>query len=182
MGIVDDGRHECALHLPDSRENRSSNDFSQRAWLGFMQCGISPLHNHTPCRRLLELLCTAGTSLDCNTRAIFDRACTHVYLLLQMPCKPAKVSSALSGTYGAQHSQQGSDSGQISELWLVQAGMGGGTGSGAAPIVAATAKAMGILTVAIVTTPFSFEGRIRSRQVRSDSHQTCWTFAGGDWH
>ena len=48
---------------------------------------------------------------------------------------------------------------------LLQAGMGGGTGSGAAPVVAATAKAMGVLTVAIVTTPFSFEGRIRSRQV-----------------
>ena len=49
----------------------------------------------------------------------------------------------------------------------MQAGMGGGTGSGAAPVVAGTAKAMGILTVAIVTTPFSFEGRIRSRQVPS---------------
>ena len=46
----------------------------------------------------------------------------------------------------------------------VQAGMGGGTGSGAAPVVAATAKSMGILTVAIVTTPFSFEGRQRRNQ------------------
>ena len=44
--------------------------------------------------------------------------------------------------------------------------MGGGTGSGAAPVVAAIAKGMGILTVGIVTTPFSFEGRMRSRQVR----------------
>lgn len=44
--------------------------------------------------------------------------------------------------------------------------MGGGTGSGAAPVVAGIAKAMGILTVGIVTTPFSFEGRLRSRQVR----------------
>lgn len=43
--------------------------------------------------------------------------------------------------------------------------MGGGTGSGAAPVVAAAAKALGILTVAIVTTPFSFEGRLRSHQV-----------------
>lgn len=43
--------------------------------------------------------------------------------------------------------------------------MGGGTGSGAAPVVASTAKAMGILTVAIVTTPFSFEGRMRAHQV-----------------
>lgn len=43
--------------------------------------------------------------------------------------------------------------------------MGGGTGSGAAPVVAAVAKSMGILTVAIVTTPFSFEGRMRTQQV-----------------
>ena len=43
--------------------------------------------------------------------------------------------------------------------------MGGGTGSGAAPVVAAAAKALGILTVGIVTTPFSFEGRLRTQQV-----------------
>ena len=42
--------------------------------------------------------------------------------------------------------------------------MGGGTGSGAAPVVAHIAKGLGILTVAIVTTPFSFEGRLRRQQ------------------
>ena len=47
----------------------------------------------------------------------------------------------------------------------LQAGMGGGTGSGAAPVVAAAARAMGILTVGIVTTPFTFEGRPRCNQV-----------------
>lgn len=47
-----------------------------------------------------------------------------------------------------------------------QAGMGGGTGSGAAPVIASIAKSMGILTVGIVTTPFSFEGRRRVSQVR----------------
>jgi cell division protein FtsZ len=45
-----------------------------------------------------------------------------------------------------------------------QAGMGGGTGTGAAPVVAATAKAAGCLTVGIVTLPFSFEGRRRGAQ------------------
>lgn len=49
----------------------------------------------------------------------------------------------------------------------LQAGMGGGTGSGAAPVVANTAREMGILTVGIVTTPFSFEGRQRKSQVRA---------------
>ncbi len=45
--------------------------------------------------------------------------------------------------------------------------MGGGTGSGAAPVVAAIAKEMGILTVGIVTTPFMFEGRQRAVQAKS---------------
>lgn len=50
------------------------------------------------------------------------------------------------------------------DMVFVTAGMGGGTGSGAAPIVAGIAKSLGILTVAIVTTPFSFEGRRRMMQ------------------
>jgi cell division protein FtsZ len=47
------------------------------------------------------------------------------------------------------------------DLVFITAGMGGGTGTGAAPVVAAIAKEMGILTVAVVTKPFSFEGRRR---------------------
>ncbi len=47
---------------------------------------------------------------------------------------------------------------------FVTAGMGGGTGTGAAPIIAQTAKEMGILTVGIVTVPFAFEGRKRRMQ------------------
>src|SRR5690349_11315305 len=45
---------------------------------------------------------------------------------------------------------------------FITAGMGGGTGTGAAPIVAEIAKEMGILTVAVVTKPFLFEGKVRS--------------------
>jgi cell division protein FtsZ len=47
------------------------------------------------------------------------------------------------------------------DMLFVTAGMGGGTGTGAAPVVAKLAKEMGILTVAIVTKPFSFEGKMR---------------------
>lgn len=47
-------------------------------------------------------------------------------------------------------------------LVFITAGMGGGTGTGAAPIVAKIAKDMGILTIAVVTKPFAFESRIRS--------------------
>jgi cell division protein FtsZ len=47
---------------------------------------------------------------------------------------------------------------------FITAGMGGGTGTGAAPIIAAIAKELGILTVGIVTKPFTFEGRRRMEQ------------------
>ncbi|CAK9188143.1 unnamed protein product [Ilex paraguariensis] len=48
----------------------------------------------------------------------------------------------------------------------ILAGMGGGTGTGGAPVIAGVAKSMGILTVGIVTTPFSFEGRRRAVQAQ----------------
>jgi len=50
------------------------------------------------------------------------------------------------------------------QMVFITAGMGGGTGTGAAPIIAQTAREMGILTVGIVTIPFSFEGRRRKVQ------------------
>src|SRR5512132_4714978 len=53
------------------------------------------------------------------------------------------------------------------DMVFVTAGLGGGTGTGSAHIVAATAKEMGILTVAVVTKPFAFEGRRRSQQAES---------------
>lgn len=51
-----------------------------------------------------------------------------------------------------------------SDMVFVTAGMGGGTGTGAAPIVANVAKEMGALTVGVVTRPFGFEGRRRAQQ------------------
>ncbi|KAL3536120.1 hypothetical protein ACH5RR_004581 [Cinchona calisaya] len=53
-----------------------------------------------------------------------------------------------------------------SDMVFVTAGMGGGTGTGGAPVIAGIAKSMGILTVGIVTTPFSFEGRRRAVQAQ----------------
>ncbi len=50
------------------------------------------------------------------------------------------------------------------DMVFITAGMGGGTGTGAAPIIAKAAKDMGILTVGVVTKPFSFEGRKRMTQ------------------
>ncbi|MGB2130962.1 MAG: cell division protein FtsZ [Marinobacterium sp.] len=58
-----------------------------------------------------------------------------------------RIASALSG----------------SDMVFITAGMGGGTGTGAAPIVAEVAKELGILTVAVVTKPFPFEGKRRQK-------------------
>lgn len=52
------------------------------------------------------------------------------------------------------------------KMVFITAGMGGGTGTGAAPVIAELARELGILTVGIVTIPFSFEGRKRSQQAR----------------
>ena len=52
------------------------------------------------------------------------------------------------------------------KMVFITAGMGGGTGTGAAPIIAQMAKEMDILTVGIVTMPFSFEGKIRNDQAQ----------------
>ncbi|KEY18089.1 cell division protein FtsZ [Kaistella antarctica] len=54
--------------------------------------------------------------------------------------------------------------GQNTKMVFITAGMGGGTGTGAAPVIAKVAKDMGILTIGIVTVPFSFEGKRRLEQ------------------
>lgn len=56
---------------------------------------------------------------------------------------------------------------QNTDMLFITAGMGGGTGTGAAPVIAKIAKEMGILTVGIVTKPFLFEGKMRA--VRAES-------------
>lgn len=57
--------------------------------------------------------------------------------------------------------------GQNTKMVFITAGMGGGTGTGAAPVIAKVAKDMGILTVGIVTVPFSFEGKRRLEQAEN---------------
>lgn len=56
---------------------------------------------------------------------------------------------------------------QNTDMVFITAGMGGGTGTGAAPIIAEVAKEMGVLTVAVVTKPFNFEGKRRLRQAEA---------------
>ena len=56
---------------------------------------------------------------------------------------------------------------QGADMVFIAAGMGGGTGTGAAPVVAELARSMGILTVAVVTKPFQWEGPVRDRNAQA---------------
>jgi cell division protein FtsZ len=60
---------------------------------------------------------------------------------------------------------------QGADMVFIAAGMGGGTGTGAAPVVAEVAKELGILTVAVVTKPFGFEGKKRSSYAQQGIEQ-----------
>lgn len=92
---------------------------------------------------------------------------------------PAKIqlgSSLTSGLGAGSRSEVGENAaiesieevkeilGAHTKMVFITAGMGGGTGTGAAPIIATAAKELGILTVGIVTMPFSFEGKKRKRR------------------
>lgn len=57
------------------------------------------------------------------------------------------------------------------DMIFITAGMGGGTGTGAAPVVAEIARELGILTVAVVTKPFSFEGKKRMSVAQEGMHE-----------
>ena len=57
------------------------------------------------------------------------------------------------------------------DMVFLTAGMGGGTGTGAAPIIASMAREKNILTVAVVTKPFTFEGRQRMKQAEAGIHE-----------
>ena len=59
---------------------------------------------------------------------------------------------------------------QGADMIFITAGMGGGTGTGGAPVIASIAREMDILTVAVVTKPFGFEGRRRMRQAEAGIH------------
>lgn len=107
-----------------------------------------------------------GVDFICaNTDAQALKTCT-VPITLQMGANITKgLGAGANPEVGKQAAQE--DSERIREVLqgadmvFITAGMGGGTGTGAAPVVAQLAREMGILTVAVVTKPFPFEGRKR---------------------
>jgi len=59
------------------------------------------------------------------------------------------------------------------DMAFITAGLGGGTGTGAAPVIANLAKELGILTVGVVTRPFQFEGKVRELQAERGLQALC---------
>ncbi|KAB5521186.1 hypothetical protein DKX38_025505 [Salix brachista] len=103
--------------------------------------------------------------------ALLRFLCICGEVFMRVPLTPSLVSDAGTGgnpLLGEQAAEESKDAIanalKGSDLVFITAGMGGGTGSGAAPVVAQISKEAGYLTVGVVTYPFSFEGRKRSLQ------------------
>ena len=120
----------------------------------------------------IDNMLAAGMSgvdfLICNTdaQALLKSRCEHRLQLGEELTQG--MGAGCSPALGEQAAEESSDEIraylQGAQMVFLAAGMGGGTGTGAGPVIAKLAKELGILTVAVITTPFAFEGKQR-RQV-----------------
>ena len=99
--------------------------------------------NASPAERRIQLGPRITEGLGAGSRPDIGRAAAEETI--------SEVQDALSGVH----------------MCFIAAGMGGGTGTGAAPVIAKAAKEMGVLTVGVVTKPFTFEGARRARSAES---------------
>ena len=107
-------------------------------------------------------------SINSDKPALAKSIATHKILIGEKTSKGRGAGAKPEvGTKAAEESREAiTDILSGSEMVFITAGMGGGTGTGAAPVVAKIAKDMGILTVGVVTTPFAFEGKRRMEQAQ----------------
>ncbi len=100
-------------------------------------------------------------AVNTDLAVLYNSAATHKIQIGEKATRGRGAGSDPSrGKVAAEESKEAiMEALQGTEMVFVTAGMGGGTGTGAAPVVAEIAKSMGILTVGIVTKPFGFEGR-----------------------
>jgi len=117
-------------------------------------------HMHGNFREGVEFICA-------NTDVQALHSCS-ARVLLQIGCNITKgLGAGADPDIGRKAAQEDRDSiaGALdgADMVFITAGMGGGTGTGAAPVVAQVAKEMNMLTVAVVTRPFQFEGRKREQ-------------------
>lgn len=92
-----------------------------------------------------------------------QRSKAHVNIQLGSTGLGAGARPEIGAAAAQEKREQAAEAIKGANLLFITAGMGGGTGTGAAPVIAEIAKELGILTVAVVTKPFSFEGARRMR-------------------
>ncbi len=108
-------------------------------------------------------------AVNSDKPALMKSAATHKILIGEKATKGRGAGAKPEvGTRAAEESRDAiTDALTGCEMVFITAGMGGGTGTGAAPVVAKIAKDLGILTVGVVTTPFAFEGKHRMQQAQT---------------
>ena len=106
-------------------------------------------------------------AVDTDAQALENAHAPHK---LQIGQKITRVGAGENPTIGQKAAEESRDelarTLENTDLVFITGGMGGGTGTGAAPIVAEVAKDLGCLTVGVVTRPFEFEGRHRTKQAK----------------
>lgn len=107
-------------------------------------------------------------AINSDKPALAKSTATHKILIGEKATKGRGAGARPEvGTKAAEESREAiTDVLTGAEMVFITAGMGGGTGTGAAPVVAKIAKDLGILTVGVVTTPFAFEGKRRMEQAQ----------------
>ena len=108
----------------------------------------------------VEHMITHGAKTD---HQALQRSKAHVNIQLGSTGLGAGARPEIGAAAAQEKREQVAEAIRGANLLFITAGMGGGTGTGAAPVIAEIAKELGILTVAVVTKPFSFEGARRMR-------------------
>ncbi|CAI0437362.1 unnamed protein product [Linum tenue] len=173
----------CSAHRSKRRGSTTFRSWSSR--YGNVSCSFSQMDNAK-----IKVVGVGGGGNNAVNRMIgsglqgvdFYAINTDSQALLQSAAEnPIQIGELLTrglgtggnpllGEQAAEESKEAiADALKGSDLVFITAGMGGGTGSGAAPVVAQISRDAGYLTVGVVTYPFSFEGRKRSLQASSIS-------------
>ena len=146
---------------------------------------VDPEHNLRPCLTVMGIGGAGGNAINnmirCNLEGCDFIAANTDSQALAMSLAPRKIQLGINLSRGlgagsraeigrAAAEEQVADilaCLEGSDMLFVTAGMGGGTGTGAAPVIARAAREAGILTVGVVTKPFHFEGNNRMRQAEA---------------
>ena len=185
-GVSSFGLPRAGPNVPNADIMQPQNDQPQNDGIPAAMVQSSPSHGITPSQTArIEVIGVGGGGSNAVNRMIASDLQGVGYRVLNTDAQALIQSAAVQRIQLGQKLTRGLGAGgnpvigqkaaeesraelieslQGADLVFIAAGMGGGTGTGAAPILAEVAKEVGALTVGIVTKPFGFEGRKRLRQ------------------